>query len=167
MFTSVGLVGVAILLAFVGLLVAALYAMCILGLAGVLGALVSETLSRKSEKPQVSILGLILTILGQTYASLAFVVFIVLSVRNWVGETTGFGKWIIWIVAFFVSVAPVKMALKDASAYWKENFEGASAGKITQFYAITFTVPITIIGFFVFVFFPSVTSFGWGWIPHF
>ena len=167
MFSSVGLIGVAILLAFVGILVAALYAMFVLGFAGMPGALLAEAVSQRSQNPRIPVLGLLLTVLGRAYASLAFVVFIVQSVRSLVGNTTGIGKWIIWIVAFCVAVAPSWMALKDSTAKWKENFEGLSAGKIVPYYAATFTAPLTIVDFFIFVFFPSLISWGWGWIPHF
>ncbi len=167
MFSSIGLIGVAILLAFVGTLAAALYAMFVLGLAGMPGALLAEALSRNSEGRKIPILGLLLTVLGQAYASLAFVVLIVQSVRSWVGNTTGIGKWVLWLVAFCVAVAPAWMALKDSTAKWKENFKGLSPGKIVPYYAATFTAPLTIIGFLVFVLLPASISWGWGWIPHF
>ena len=78
MFSSTGLIGVAILLAFVGMLAAALYAMFALGVAGLPGALLSEALSRNSEHPKLPILGWVLTLLGQLYVSLAFVVLVVM-----------------------------------------------------------------------------------------
>jgi len=166
MFSSVGLIGVAILLAFIGMLAACFYAF-VLGIVGIPGALLTKTISRNSQERQISILGLFVTIAGQTYASLAFVVLIVLSVRSWIGETSGIGKWVLWLVAFFVSIAPGWMALKDSAAKRRENFEGLSPAGIVPHYAITFTTPLTIIGFFIFAFFPYLTSWGWGWVPHF
>ncbi|GIW52803.1 MAG: hypothetical protein KatS3mg081_2158 [Gemmatimonadales bacterium] len=162
MFSSVGLIGMAILLAFAGTLVAALYAMFVLGLAGMPGAFLTEALSRNGEKRTISTLGLLLTILGQVYASLAFVALIVQSVRSWIGNTTGIGKWILWIVAFCVAVAPAWMALKDSNAKWKEKFEGLSPGKIVPYYAATFTAPITIIGFLAFALISACYLMGLG-----
>ncbi len=167
MFSSVGLIGISILFAFIGMLVACFYSMFVLGIAGVPGVFLTKILSQNSQEPKISILGLLLTIIGQVYASLAFVVIIVLSVRSWIGETTGIGKWFLWTVAFFISTAPVWMALKDSVAKRKENFEGLSPSGIVPHLAITFTTPLTIIGFFIFAFFPYLTSLGWGWIPHF
>lgn len=167
MFSSIGLIGVAILLAFLGMLAAALYAMFALGVAGLPGALLSEALSRKSEQPKIPILGWLLTLLGQSYVSLAFVVLVVMSVRSVIGETTGIGKWILWFVAFCVAVAPAWMALRDATAKRNQGYEGLSVGRIVPHYAMAFTAPLTMIGFFLFALFPSLTSWGWGWIPHF
>jgi hypothetical protein len=167
MFTSTGLIGVAILLAFVGTIIAALYAMFALGLAGAPGALLSEAISRKGEEPKIPLIGLLVTFIGQLYVSLAFVVFIVLSVRSVVGGTTGIGKWLLWLVAFYVSLAPVWMALKDATRKRQEGYPEMSIGKIVPHYAMAFTAPLTGVGFFLFALFPSLTWWGWGWIPHF
>jgi hypothetical protein len=167
MFSSVGLIGLAIFLAFIGILVACIYVF-VLGIAGIPGALLTKALSKTNDgELTLSILGLFLTVAGQTYASLAFVVLIVLSVRSWTGEAQGIGKWILWPVAFCVSIAPILMALKDSAAKWRENFIGLSPSAIAHYEATTFTVPLTIIGFFIFAFFPRLTLWGWGWIPHF
>ena len=167
MFTSIQLIGIAILLAFAGTLAGCVYALFVLGFVGVPGAVLTELISRKSQEYKISIVGLLLTVAGQTYASLAFVVLIVLSVRSWIGETTGIGKWVLWLVGFCVAIAPACMALKDGHAKWKGHFEGLSPGKIVPYYATASTAALTIIGFFIFAFFPHLTSWGWGWVPHF
>jgi hypothetical protein len=166
MANSTSLIGISILLAFIGMLVAALYVF-VIGFSGLLGSLTSEYFARNSEKPAVSILGLILSILGQTYASLAFVALIIQSVASWVGDSSGFGKWVLWIVGFAIAIAPSQIALKDATAQWRDGFREQSVGRTTSCYATTFVAPITIIGFLLFIFFPNLLSMGWGWIPHF
>ncbi len=168
MVNSIRLISEAILLAVVGTPVASFYTMfVVLGVAGAPGALVSEAFSRKSDEPRVSIFGLILTVVGQSYASLAFVALIVLSVRSWVADSTGFTKWILWTVAFFVAVEPAAIVFKDVNAQMAKELERAMVGRLTHCYAMPYTALITIVGFFVFVFFPSLASWGWGWTPHF
>lgn len=40
-------------------------------------------------------------------------------------------------------------------------------GTITPFYGAVMTLPITIVGFFVYAFLPKTIAYGWSWVPHF
>ncbi len=72
-------------------------------------------------------------------------------------EMTELGKWVVWIVAFFVAIAPSAIALKkDAANTERRNI---------QHYTMTFTAPLTAVGFILFLLFPSIMKLGWGWIP--
>lgn len=149
--------GLALILGVGGLLAAAIYTF-VIGLAGAPGAMLSAAAAKRSPDEITPVWGLVLTVAGQLYASLLFVTLIINFVEARLSGTTGFGKWVVWVVAFIVAVAPTGMALKDAARAERRN---------VQHHAITLTVPLTVIGFFVFCFFPAVMNAGWGWIPHF
>jgi hypothetical protein len=167
MFTSTGLIGVAILLAFGGTLAASLYTMFALGIAGAPGALLGGLISRRSEKPTIPVSAFLLTAAGQTYATLAFAACVIQSTRSWIGDTTGLGKWVLWFVTLWVAAAPASLAMKESYYELRNPNEELSKSKKIAYYAASFTWPLTYIGVFIFIFFPRATSWGWGWVPHF
>ena len=149
--------GFALLLGFVGIFVAAIYTF-IIGLAGAPGSLLSDAAAKRSPDGVTPIWGLFLTIAGQLYASLAFVALVIHFVEAHLRGATEPGKWIIWGIAFFVANAPPIIALKDAAKAERRNIQHS---------AITFTAPLTAVGFFLFLFFPTIMNAGWGWVPKF
>jgi hypothetical protein len=92
------------------------------------------------------------------HASLAFVTLVIYFVGPRLSGATGFGKWIVWFVAFLVAIAPPVMAIKDAAGARSRN---------VQHTATAFTAPLTVIGFFLLKLFPPIMNVGWGWVPQF
>lgn len=150
-------IGFALLLGFAGMFVAAFYTF-VIGFGGIPGALLSSAAAKRSSNGVTPLWGLFLTVAGQLYASMVFVVLVIHFVESRISGATGFGKWVSWGVAFFVAIAPPAIALKDASRAQQRN---------VQHIAATFTAPLTAIGFFLFKLFPALTNVGWGWIPEF
>lgn len=148
-------IGFAILLGFGGFLAAAFYTY-VIGFAGMPGALLSSAATKRSSEGITPIWGLLLTMAGQLYASMAFVTLVIHFIEARLGSATGFGKWIVWIIAFSVAVAPTAIALKDAARTQQRNIQHS---------AIVLTGPLTVLGFFLFKFFPWLMNTGWGWIP--
>ena len=152
-----GMFGFALLLGFGGIFAAAIYTF-VVGLAGAPGALLSAAAAKRSPNGANPLWGLYLTMAGQLYASLVFVALVIHFVEPRLRGATGLGKWVVWGVAFLVAVAPPAIALKDAAHADRRN---------VQHTATTFTAPLTVLGFFLFQFFPALMGVGWGWVPHF
>ena len=148
-------VGFALLFGFGGFFVAAIYTF-IIGLAGAPGAFLSAVAAKRSPDGVTPVWGLLLTVAGQVYVSLVFVVLVIHFAEAALSEATGFSKWFAWGVAFFVAIAPITFALKDATHAERQN---------VQHIATTLTAPLTVIGFFLFKFFPTIMNAGWGWVP--
>ncbi len=147
----------ALLLGVGGIFVAIFYTF-IIGLAGAPGALLSVSAAKRSPNGVTPMWGLFLTVAGQLYTSLVFVAFVINFVEAHLIGARGTGKWVAWVVAFFVAVAPPAIALKDAAHAERRN---------VQHIAMTLTAPLTLLGVFLFRFFPAVMNVGWGWVPHF
>lgn len=150
-------IGYAILLGFAGTFAAALWTF-VIGLAGAPGALLTAAAMRRIATSVIPIWGLLLTVAGQLYASLAFTAFILGTSSSVLANTTGFGKWVAWVVTFCVASAPALIALKDAARAEAKNVQHA---------ATTLTAPLATVGFLVFLFAPRIRALAWGWIPHF
>jgi hypothetical protein len=151
-----GPIGYAILLTFGGTLLAALFTF-VVGLAGAPGALLTAAAMRRAGATTIPTWGLLLTVAGQLYASLAFTAFILQTTSSRLQGADGFGGWAAWVITFFVASAPPFIALKDAAGAEVKN---------VQHGATTLTAPLTALGFVVFVLAPSVLRAGWGWVPH-
>ena len=152
-----GAIGDIIFLALGGTLLAALFTF-VLGFAGAPGAFLTALAMRRTGSQVTPLWGLLLTVAGQLYASLAFVAFIIQTTSSRLAGVAGFGTWIAWTVTFLVACAPALIALKDAAR---------ADVKTVQHDATAFTAPLTALGFLVFVLAPGVLRAGWGWIPHF
>ena len=148
-------IGFTLLFGFGGIIAAVFYTF-VIGFAGVPGALLSSAAAKRSGDRVTPVWGLFLTMAGQLYASMVFVTLVIHFVEAHLSSATGFGKWIVWIIAFFVAVAPPAIALRDAARAERRN---------VQHVAMTFTAPLTALGFFLFKFFPVFMDAGWGWIP--
>jgi hypothetical protein len=150
-------IGYAILLAFGGTLAAALWTF-VVGLAGTPGALLTAAAMRRTGPTAIPTWGLFVTVAGQLYGSLVFTAFVLQTTSSVVADSAGFGKWVVWLVTFFVASAPAFIALKDAARAEVKN---------VQHVATTLTAPLTAIGFIVFLVAPRTLDAGWGWVPHF
>ena len=118
--------------------------------------MLTEVAMRRANTHLIPTWGLLLTVAGQLYFSLAFVAFIVLTTNRHLSGQSGFGTWVAWIVAFLVSTVPVMAALKDSAQAERRN---------VQHGATVFTAPLTAVGFFIFLFLPSAMHPLWSWVP--
>jgi hypothetical protein len=148
--------GYAILLAMIGTLTGALWTFAV-GLGGAPGAMLTELALQRKGNRLIPTWGLVLTVLGQAYVALAFVAFVLQTSQSRLAGQSGFGVWVAWIITFFVATAPATIALKDAAREQRNVQHGATV----------FTVPLVTLGFFVFLFAPTIMHAGWGWVPHF
>jgi len=153
-------IGYVVLFAFGGTLLAAVWTFLV-GFGGAPGAALACKLAPNENwhdgSGNVSMLALALCVIGQSYVALAFSALAVGFTRDLLAKRPDLIAWIIWIVAFFISVLPTSFAAKDAAK---------KPQKRTQDIATTFTFTITGIGFWIFVTFPVVMMAAWGWIPY-
>ncbi|MFC1762452.1 hypothetical protein ACFL6U_10280 [Planctomycetota bacterium] len=150
-------IGFALLFGFGGIFAAALYTY-IIGIAGAPGAILTTAATKRSPDGITPVWGLFLTVAGQLYASLVFVTLVINFVDARISDAAGFGKWIAWFVAFFVAIAPPAIALKDAARAEQRN---------VQHHATTFLLPLTVIGFILFKWVPTIMMSVCGWVPQF
>lgn len=120
----------------IGGIVAAVFYTFVIGFAGVPGALLSSNAAKRSSDGVTPLWGILVTVAGQLYASLVFVALVIQFIESRIAETTGFGKWAVWGVSFFVAVAPPVIAVKDATRPERRNVQHTAA---------TLTAPLTII----------------------
>ena len=131
-----------------------------LNIAGLPGALIAWRTSDKSESIVGALrflVGVIVSALGQSYIYLVWVVLIVNFTKH---ESHVVFAPVIWPVAFIASFFPIYFC---AAAGAGEAATGQSEWN-PQVYAILYSQVLTIIGFFVFAFFPSVIELGWPWL---
>lgn len=147
-----GAIGYAILLGFGGTLAAVIWTF-VLGIAGAPGALLTAGVMRRTGATAIPTWGLLITAAGQLYVSLAFAAFVMQTTSSVLADSGGLGKWVAWLVTFFVATSPGFMALKDAARHEEKN---------VQHFAPTFTAPLTVVRFFVFFFAPSIREAAWG-----
>ena len=105
------------------------------------------------------IVGVIVSMLGQSYVYLAFVAAIVSFTRSAVHGGGVFGP-VLWPMAFVTSFTPINRCAAAAIGEAR-----AGSGWNVQVCAIAPTEVLASIGFFIFVFFPSVIALGWPYIP--
>ncbi len=133
----------------------------LVGIAGAPGAALPHYLAPNEDwhdgSGNVSKLGLEVCVVGQSYVALGFSAILVAFTTQLLRNRPDLIGWIMWTVVFCGSGLPAYFALKAASR--KEE-------KKTQDVATTFTLLVSLVGFWVFVLFPSVMNAGWGWIPY-
>jgi len=153
-------IGYVVLFAFGGTLLAAVWTFLV-GFGGAPGAALAYKLARNENwhegSGNVSMIALAVCVIGQSYVALAFSALAVGFTRDLLAKRPGLIGWIIWIVAFFISMLPTSFAAKDAAR---------KPQKKTQDVATTFTFAIAGSGFWIFVLFPVVMKAAWGWIPY-
>jgi len=140
----------AVFLALVSRLSGAIWTLAI-GLLGGLGAAINEKGNSFATKGS----GFLVMLLGQTYASLSYAAILIhLSERmirpNLVGSSVA------WIVVFFAACFPIYVAVKDGANTSPDE-------RNVQHLTATLTLPLTIAGFFILKFIPSVRYPLWSW----
>ncbi len=132
----------------------------IVNISGLLGALVAGKPGIRSKLQFRS--GSIIASLGQTYIYLAYASFIIswsaLQIR--VGNTN---KYFVWIMTFLVIIIPVWRDFIHARVEDKENNSNYANPQVE---GLHLTVPLVVLGFFIFNFAPSIMKLLWGWVPY-
>lgn len=127
-------------------------------LAGLPGALIArDAISRKVPR---YILGVIVSSLGQAYAFLSLMLYVI----NWTrvhAPPSGFLKYLVW---FFCAAATVGAVQKMQSDAQKEAKGDTDAYLNPQIQALLITEVVCFFGFFAFVFFPKLSEPLWSWV---
>jgi hypothetical protein len=106
-----------------------------------------------------TILGITLSVLGQSYVYLAFVALVVTWTKYYIHQA-GLSPIFVWPASFFAGVFPIYCCAAAADA---EYSQGSGSGVQTT--AVLIGQFVAAIGFFVFIFFPRVAALGWPWVP--
>jgi hypothetical protein len=130
----------------------------LVNLAGTPGALLGGTPGARSKGRFV--IGSLVSALGQSYAYLAFVAFVV----NWTKLASHREDVVgifLWPVSFLVCFVPIYMCLIRGRVEAREQCHANA-----QVEALHITVLLTLVGFIVFTFLPRAIRLGWPWIPY-
>lgn len=141
-------IGYIILLMLLGRVVGAIWTL-VIGVSGSLGAAIND----KGNSVAVKSTGFLVMLLGQTYASLSYVA-LTINLSERMIRPEMFGSMLAWIAAFLAACFPVWVAVKDGANSEEKNMQHITA---------TVTLPLTIIGFFLLKFIPSLRSPLWSW----
>ncbi|GEM_PF-1093287 len=132
----------------------------VLNLVGLPGILIARGIDKQIKKRSARVIALILTTAGQAYTHLAFTAFIV----GWTFAATGRDDvvgFLVWPFAFLAALYPIHGNLREAL---QEAAEMNQMNIPTK--ALHITYALTVIGFFVFAFIPTVMRTGWRWVPY-
>ena len=151
MLTSLGVAG---LLGIVGTFAAVLYSV-VLAFAGAPGSALT-ILGTRHQKPALVTAGTLLSFLVESYLLLAFAALVVRFVDGFLLERPWAPAWPLWIVGWYLATAPV--------LFGGRRTPGAAARDAADA-TFAFELPISALGFWVFVVWRPVLEFGWGWIP--
>jgi hypothetical protein len=133
----------------------------ILNIAGLPGGLIGGKVQRGFSWRWL--LGFLVATIGQSYVSLAYAAFIV----NWASlavSKQGLSPTIIWMTAFFAVAVPICRTYLGAAKEAKQD--GYFHLQHAQLDALGWTTLLTIVGFFVFAFVPSLMHVMYGWVPY-
>jgi hypothetical protein len=151
MLTSLGVAG---LLGIVGTFAAVLYTV-VLAFAGAPGSALTILGTRYRRQALVSA-GALLSFLVESYLLLVFAALVVRFVDGFLVERPWAPAWPRWIVGWYLATAPV--------LFGGRRMPGTAARDATDT-AFAFELPISALGFWAFVLWPSALEWGWGWIP--
>lgn len=149
-----------ILLLIVFATIATIVDLYILNIAGIPGALIAGKPGIRSKSQ--FIIGSIISSLGQSYINLAYTAFIV-SWTMFKVDNGNVVKFIVWIFAFIAVISPIWKTYNSAN---REEKEKDTKYGNPQVEALILTALITLIGFFIFVFVPTIMSIFWSWVPY-
>lgn len=129
----------------------------VLNIAGLLGVAVAGRPGDRTKRR--FILGSLVSAFGQSFAYLAYTAFIV----NWTALAIRYQgvSLVVWPVAFLAVLLPLWFNLIRARL---ESQEQGHAN--AQVEALHITVLLTLLGFFVFAFFPVAMQSIYSWVPY-
>jgi hypothetical protein len=152
MLTSLGVAG---LLAIVGTIAAVLWTL-VLGIGGAPGTALALLGTRRRRRSLVTT-GTAVSFLIESYLLLAFAALVIRFVDGFLAGRPGAPAWPLWLVGWYLATAPALFGGRVAA--------GSDARDATDT-AFAFALPVAGFGFWVFVIWPQVLEWGWGWLPE-
>ena len=101
--------------------------------------------------------GTLVSFVLESYLLLAFAGLVVRFVDGFLTGRPGAPAWPLWIVGWYLATAPVLFGGRAS--------QGAHAPAASDT-AFAFALPVAAFGFWVFVIWPEVLEWGWGWLPE-
>lgn len=101
-------------------------------------------------------LGTAMVFLVEGYLLLAFAAMVTRVVRGYLLSRPEALAWPLWLVGWYVAAAPLLFSGRDPP--------GASARDAADV-AVSVALPLVMVGYWVFVLWPTVLEAGWGWLP--
>lgn len=147
--------GVAALLGIVGTLAAVLWTV-VLGVGGAPGSALA-VLGTRFGKRALVLAGTFVSFLLESYLLLSFAALVIRFVDGFLAIRPAAPAWPLWIVGWYLATAPV--------LFGGRSTPGAAARDATDT-AFAFALPVAAFGFWVFVLWPAVLEWGWGWLPE-
>ncbi len=132
----------------------------ILPLIGTIGEAIAGT-SEERSKLRLSF-GIWIGAIFQSYFYFSFIA-LVISWTEIKINSDSWTKFIIWLIAFLVCILPIFIGSTRIKAHQKSKESGklSAIGESMQITAL-----LSIIAFFVFVFYPEVKETFWHWVPY-
>jgi hypothetical protein len=153
MLTSLGVAG---LLGILGTLAAVLWTV-VLAVGGAPGSAVALLGARRGRRGLVNA-GIALSFLIDSYLLLAFAGLVIRFVQAFLQPRPHAPAWPLWLVGWYLATAPVLFGGRET--------QGSDARDATDT-AFAFALPLAASGFWIFVLWPRVMEWGWGWLPRF
>jgi hypothetical protein len=155
-------IGLAVGLGFLGSFAASILTF-VLAFAGLPGSKLAHGRNGHAASNARQMLGFFAAFIPQSYIALCWVVLIVSLARSWTAAARGPGKWLVWVVAFWVATAPADYGVWSG-AEWKRRLV---TGQAIMLSAFRWTAAVATIAFFTFQFAPTTRTLAWGWVPQF
>jgi hypothetical protein len=153
MLTSLGVAG---LLGIIGTFAAVLWTV-VLGVGGAPGSALAVLGTRYGKRTLITV-GTFVSFVVESYLLLAFAGLVIRFVDGFLLSRPHAPAWPLWIVGWYLATAPV--------LFGGRSTPGAAARDATDT-AFAFALPVAAAGFWVFVLWPQVLEWGWGWLPAF
>ena len=147
--------GVAALLGILGTFAAVLWTL-VLRIGGAPGSALA-VLGTLRERRGLIQAGVVLSFLIESYLLLAFAGIVIRLVQAFIRSHPHAPPWPLWLVGWYLATAPVLFGGRASG--------DAVARDVTDT-AFAFALPLAALGFWVFVVWPRVLEWGWGWLPR-
>ena len=147
--------GVAALLGILGTFAAVIWTV-VLRIGGAPGSAIAVLGTLRERRGLVNA-GVALSFLIESYLLLAFAGAVIRFVQAFLESRPQAPAWPLWMVGWYLATAPVLFGGRES--------RGPVARDATDT-AFTFALPLATFGFWVFVLWPDVLEWGWGWLPR-
>jgi hypothetical protein len=101
--------------------------------------------------------GVALSFLIESYLLLAFAGAVIRFVQAFLESRPQAPAWPLWVVGWYLASAPVLFGGRESRG---------PVGRDATDTAFAFALPLATFGFWVFVLWPGVLEWGWGWLPR-
>jgi hypothetical protein len=152
MLTSLGVAG---LLGILGTLAAVLWTV-VLRIGGAPGSALAVLGTLRGRRGLVNA-GVGLSFLIESYLLLAFAGVVIRCVQAFLQPRPHVPAWPLWLVGWYLATAPVLFGGRET--------RGPVARDATDT-AFAFALPLAALGYWVFLLWPGVLEWGWGWLPR-